>query len=167
MKVLVQSLLVMTFLAGAAFAQVKELNAEMSLAGKQTSAGIYDPTVAETQGNTFVLDSSDSSFSSTLLTVSFDFLNDVDYDNGNEISGGEWNLAIYKGGQYRGSIYGKITGGYIRWANSQDLRLTDAYLSILGGTGGFEDTPEGEAYLRAETILSNNQTSVVITGMPL
>lgn len=163
---LLQLLLVVTFLAAGVFAQIEPNPDSLAFSGKQTDAGIFNEPIAETRGNTFVLDGSDSRFSSLLLTVSLDFMNGVDYDNGNEVSGGEWNLAVYKGGQYRGSIFGKVSRGYIRWAVSEDLRLTDGSLIILGGTGAFEGTAACDGYLNAETALSTGATNAVIRGLP-
>lgn len=167
MKVLVSIIILMTALVGGAISQVDPYPGPgpLSLAGKQTSAGIFSEQLNETRGNTFVLDGSNRPYSSTLLTVTFEYIGIAEYESGNEISGGTWNLAIYMDGQYIGSVFGKITKGFIRWSPIDGTRYTEATLFVSGGTGAFENVSEHETYLNSTTDLQSDIASGDLTGL--
>jgi hypothetical protein len=107
------------------------------------------------------------------MTISFDYDGTADFDNGNVVSGGKWNMAVYSDGVYVGSIYGEVSNGFVSWSVSQGrsaksftvggTRTTTAYLTIDGGTGEFEGvTARYDAHIRVDTDLSTGVTDTVV-----
>jgi hypothetical protein len=55
----------------------------------------------------------------------------------NNFVGGSWQVAVYKGGRFQGTLYGDITDGSARWNDTGTMAVLSADLAILGGTGAF------------------------------
>jgi hypothetical protein len=140
MKRLIQLVVLTLALAGGAFAQFDEpidpTLDTIRFSGNQTSEGRYVTALVQTLSNNFVLNGSTSQYSSTLLTISFDYSGPEDQQNGNVVVGGTWNMALYSKGDYVGSIFGNVVSGNIVWSGNS--KNTTAILEATGGTGNFE-----------------------------
>jgi hypothetical protein len=165
MKNIIKILVLTLTLAGAAFAQfetIEPVDVEaISFSGNQTNEGRFVDPLNQVMGNSFVLNGYNRSYTSLLLTVSFDSDGPADYQNGNVIVGGSWNLAVYSNGTYLGSIYGEVTKGtlkYMQTASGQS-KNTSATLRVDGGTGDFERIEmRTEGRIDADTNLETGET---------
>jgi len=144
----------------------------ISFIGDQSVAGEFVDMTQKVEGNSFVLNGTNKEYKSLLLTVAFDYYGMPDYNSGNEVTGGLWNLAVYtKGGDYKGSIYGTVTTGSIIWSVSQprrgfagvaSARNTRAALLIVGGTGDFFDVRRSEVRYESDTDISTGASTATI-----
>lgn len=160
MKRLIQLVVLTLALAGGAFAQYDPIEPTLDtitirFSGSQTSEGKYVRELVQTVNNDFVLNGSTLEYSSTLLTISFDYNGPEDQQNGNVVVGGTWNMAVYSKGDYVGSIFGNVLSGNIVW--SETSRNTSAYLQATGGTGDF-------AGIRVQNDVSYNGNTDLGTG---
>jgi hypothetical protein len=55
----------------------------------------------------------------------------------NAIVGGNWSLAVYKDGRFRGMLFGPLAAGTVRWNMDATEATMDATLMISGGTGSY------------------------------
>jgi hypothetical protein len=173
MKKIVQLVALTLTLAGAVIAQFEPIDTNLpdiiTYTGNQTSDGKFVAGMNQTMANSFVMNGYNRTYSSLLLTVSFDYSGEADFENGNSIVGGTWNMAVYANGSYVGSIFGDVVNGQISWSVLQGrgakaltvegAKTTEAYLKVNGGTGEFEGfTARYDAYLRSETNLTTGET---------
>lgn len=179
MKNIIQLVVFTLALSISAFAQFEPIEPvptrAISFVGDQSVAGTFVETSQKVEGNSFVLDGFTKEYKSTLLTIAFDYNGMPDYNGGNEVAGGSWNLAVYsKGGDYKGSLYGTVTGGTITWSVFQgrgknaiggSSRNTKAQLKVLGGTGEFFNVVSTEAHFQGDTDLQTNATVATVEGL--
>lgn len=147
--------------------------------GDQSVAGEFVDATQKVEGNSFVLNGTSKEYKSILLTVAFDYNGLPDYNTGNELTGGLWNLAVYtKGGDYKGSIYGTVTAGSISWSVFEDFgkrarasfgsgstRNTRATLTITGGTGDFYDVRNSDVRFEADSDISTGSTTALMNDL--
>jgi len=180
MKSVIQLVILILALAGGAFAQFEPgepTSSEIySFSGVQSSPGKYVLPLQQVTGNSFVLNGSSRSYSSLLLTISFDYAGEADPVNGNNIVGGSWNLSVYANGDYVGSVFGEVREGRISWYGPSGgkqrffgaTRGTSAVLAVTGGTGNFEGQPLREdIYYKSSTNLDNEATETTVEHLNL
>jgi len=166
MKKIIQLVALTLTLAGAAFAQLLPVDTipteVISYTGNQTGDGKFISELNQTTANSFVLNGYNSSYSSLLLTVSFDYAGEPNFESGNHVVGGTWNMGVYSNGTYIGSIFGEVLNGQVMWSvnrgrsaksfSSGGSKTTEAYLRVNGGTGDFEGfTARYDPYIKVET----------------
>ena len=177
MKKIIQLIALTLTLAGAAFAQLQQIDTNPSevitYTGNQTSDGKFVAGLNQTMANSFVMNGYNRSYSSLLLTVSFDYAGEPDFESGNQVVGGTWNMGIYSNGTYVGSIFGDVLSGQVVWSvdqgrnakffSSGGSKVTEGYLKVNGGTGDFEGfTARYDAYIKAETNLETGVTETTL-----
>lgn len=142
---------------------------EMTLSGQESNRGQFAKGPNMTIGNSFVLNGSTDTYSSTVMTVAFDYNGEPALVGMNVIVGGTWNMAFYTDeGGYRGSIFGTVNEGRVDWPEEgADMKSTFAQLIVTGGSGDFEGTAsEGTGvHFEAHTRLRDSTTDSVITGL--
>lgn len=167
MKRSIQLIVLTLALACGAFAQVEPIEPTLDtirFSGSQTSDGKYVRELVQTLSNNFVLTGSTPEYSSTLLTISFDYNGPEDQQNGNVVIGGTWNMAVYSRGNYVGSIFGNVVSGNIVWSESS--KNTSAFLEATGGTGNFEGfTSHSDVFYEGDTDLDNTETNASIFNL--
>jgi hypothetical protein len=68
----------------------------------------------------------------------------------NTFVGGVWQVAVYKGGRFQGTLYGEITGGSAKWNSTGTVTESlSADLSIVGGTGMFAGAKGNGMFINA------------------
>jgi hypothetical protein len=179
MKNILQLIVLTLVLAAGVFAQLEQAEPMvfLNLNGSETSPGKFNEPMGQTTDNSFILDGTSGEYSSTLLTISFNYGGAADHENGNAIVGGTWSLALYTvEGGYRGSIFGDVQHGQITWAVGQEStkpfgsagsRNTAAWLVVTGTTGDFDPRPiaGNEVYFEATTDTSDAATIAVLKGL--
>jgi len=171
MKKVVQVLVLAMMLAAGAYAQVTTSGSDysMKMSGEQSSEGVFFDPLGLTMGNSFVLSGRSNNYSSTVLSVEFNYEQSGD-PSCNSISGGSWNLALYTAeGGYRGSIYGKVVEGEITWDPESGKRDTTALLLVTGSTHNLdmEVEPDTKVSFHATTNLGDSMTRALFGGLPL
>lgn len=179
MKKIIQLIALATFvLAGSAFAQIVPTEPNpagtFSFDGKQTDAGHFVWELRQVMDNSFVMTGYSKQDIMVLMTVSFNFDGPADYDFGNKIVGGSWNVAIFSNkGAYAGSIFGDVIDGKANWIfapkrleSAEGTRTTDVKLRVKGGTDEFENIREGsDAHFTAETALVSGETKGLLEDL--
>lgn len=167
MKRIIQLVVLTLALAGGAFAQLEPIDPTLDtirFSGSQTSDGRFVTELSQTLSNNFVLNGTTPQYSSTLLTISFDYNGPEDQQNGNVVVGGTWNMAVYSKGNYVGSIFGNVVSGNITW--SENSRNTSAYLEATGGTGQFEGfTSHADVFYEGDTNIDNGDTNAAVFNL--
>ena len=151
----------------------------VSFVGDQGIAGDFVDMTQKVEGNSFIFNGSTKEYRSVLVTVAFDYYGMPDYNTGNEVSGGLWNVAVYtKKGDYKGSIFGTVVGGSINWSIFQDRRAaraasggssrtTKATLTIVGGTGEYYDITRSDVLINIETDLTTGASTATMDNIAL
>lgn len=146
MKNLIYLIILTVTFAVSAVAQVIEapvepvLTTKVNLSGVQSSEGKVDSVNNMRMGNAFVLNGADGDLSYH-FTMSMDYsAAQPDFEIGNQVMSGTWNVTVYKNNTYFGSMFGEISTGTIRWyANQPGSRDTEVQLAITGGMDGYAD----------------------------
>jgi hypothetical protein len=149
MKKIAYTIALMLVLVGSAFAQRVQTNLTAqsdpgfaaepsfseSLTGMEITSGFADLEDNVLWGNTLTMrgDTSD-------LTASINrdgVTPNIQY--GNKVLGGTWTLTVYRGGEFRGMLFGEFTSGSILWKTNRAGNIISediaAELLIKGGTG--------------------------------
>lgn len=110
----------------------------LKLSGVETTNGTYDVIDNKFWSNTFALNGNNGT---SHFTISMDYMN-AKPGQDSEVVSGNWTLVVFKGGEYRGLLFGDVIGGYIVWSYDKEekplSRFTSVKVRILGGTGVFE-----------------------------
>ena len=146
MKRIIYTMALVLVFVGGVFAQKSTagdfapFQMSLSAQGIETSKGTFDPEDNIFWSNTFSLNGQDDSQISH-LTISMDYVNEKPGQI-NQIKSGNWTLAVYKQGEYKGMIYGDIITGYINMNQNAEgrtlSRFTNIKIRVLGGTDSFE-----------------------------
>lgn len=147
MKNIIKIVALTLVLAGGVFAQIMPIDTTeeqfVAFSGNQTSDGKFVEAIDQTMGNSFVFNGYNRDHSSLLMTIGLDHNSQADFENGNVIVGGSWNLAVYTNGTYVGSIFGDVLDGRIKYLSggkgrSVASKTAHATLRVNGGTGAYE-----------------------------
>ena len=139
MKRIVYIIALVFALAGGAFAQSYDMT------GVEVTKGTFDSEDSKVWGNTFTLHGNSGELSYN-FTISMDYISEKPTPF-NEVAGGHWTLAVFKNGEYVGTLYGEVLGGTITWnfdrRGNPISRNTSVKVKIHGRTNWFEGVGEG------------------------
>lgn len=176
MKNIIKIVALTLVLAGGVFAQIMPIDTTeeqfVAFVGNQTSDGKFVEAIDQTMGNSFVLNGYNREHSSLLLTIGVDHNSQADFDLGNYVVGGSWNLAVYTNGTYVGSVFGDVLDGRIKYlsgggkAHVVASKNTSATLRVNGGTGIYEGISSSSfARFDSDVDLANGETRASIAGL--
>lgn len=138
------------------------------MAGVELSTGTFDKIDDKCWGNSYVVAGDDGNLA-VQFTISLDYVSGTpDGQNGNSATRGNWAVAVYRDGQYQGSIYGDLVVGFLSWKIRDGLinhGFMNAKLRVTGGTGTFENIGpnNGELVLKTNYTLVKPITSATMT----
>jgi hypothetical protein len=119
---------------------VAPIQIALRLSGVETTKGTYDVTDDKFWSNTFALHGNNGS---SHFTISMDHINARSGQDA-EVVSGNWTLKVFKGGEYRGLLFGDVITGYIIWNYDYDgnvpIRFTSVKIRVLGRTGVFANS---------------------------
>ena len=147
-KMALTVLLTLILIAGSTPAQ-KNIMSDLLVEydGVETFAGTSDPINSILWGETFSMQSA-SYWQTNCLNISINsstqrvIENDGEVQNGDEVLGGNWSLAVFRENRVFGTIYGEVTGGVtnetVGSIKDSTVRQTRITLQTTGGTGALE-----------------------------
>lgn len=134
--------------------------------GLELAKGTFDQIDDKVWGNTFLVAGSEGK-SLGQLTLSVDYVSGTpDAFNGNRVTNGTWSLALFREGQYAGSIYGNFVVGSFQWKISREgltRGMLSAKLRVVGGTGSYAFVPPDDASLSTSTDYSAPKPVTIAT----
>jgi hypothetical protein len=170
----------MLVLVGSAFAQkVQTTNPEPGFAatynfsekmnGIEVAPGFADYEDSVVWGNTLTLRGATSNFTLNINRGGIE----SNVESGNKVIGGTWSLTVYKGGEFKGMLFGEVTGGMIHWMTDRRgiiiAENLDTELVIKGGTGDFASVGGSQTFGRFNSsapVNNANEVNVAVPGFP-
>jgi hypothetical protein len=155
MKQLVFAMALMLMLVGSAAAQrgAGDINVAQGtntlfinkLEGVETFSGIVDTEDNIIWGNTYAVRNETAT-----LTISFNRMMNIFSSDRDNIVSGSWTMAVYKNGEYAGTLYGDVISGRAQQLDPNDVLnggngSITAKLRIKGGTDNYANATSGEA----------------------
>lgn len=176
MKRIAYTIAMMLVLVGSAFAQKVQTtdleqkgqdglaatyNFSEKMSGIEVAPGFKDFADSVVWGNTLTLRGATSNFTLNLNRKGVE----PDTQSGNSIIGGSWSLSVYKGGEFKGMLFGEATGGTIFWETDRRGNIIAqriaAELVIKGGTGDFASVGGAQTFGRFNSTARVNTAGAV------
>jgi len=176
MKKIAYTIAMMLVLFGSAFAQTAQTtdaaqreqdglvvtyNFSEKMSGLEVASGFSDYEDNTVWGNTLTMRGATSNFTLNLNRGGIQ----PDTQFGNKVIGGTWALSVYKGGEFKGMLFGEVTGGSYDWQTDRRGNITGEVIKtelvIKGGTGDYATVGGGQTFGRFVSTAPVSNASLV------